>query len=139
MSLLGPILAGRTSDQSENYQTHERRSQHKNKFLNDTIEILSRWNGLEVKRKRIIIKLNPFDKVIMFGIESSGPDKEEDDDDDWVKYKNDTQQNRGGEDDCLGQHCPISKVKNCPQLHLIERDGSHDATVLVIIMWQEIL
>ena len=38
----------------------------------------------------------------MFGIESSGADKEEDDDDDWVKYKNDTQQNRGGEDDCLG-------------------------------------
>ena len=100
---------------------------------------MSGWNCLEVKRKRIIIKLNPFDKVIMFGIESSGADKEEDDDDDsGVKYKNDTQQNRGGEDDCLGQHCPISEVKNCPQLHLIERDGSDDATLLVI-MWQETL
>ena len=73
----------------------------------------------------------------MFGIESSGADKEEDDDDDWVKYKNDTQQNTGGEDDCLGQHCPISQVKNCPQLHLIERDWSHDVTILVI-MSQEI-
>ena len=50
-----------------------------------------------------------------------------------VRYKNDTQQNRGGEDDCLGQHCPISEVKNCPQLHLIERDGSDDATLLVIM------
>ena len=70
----------------------------------------------------------------MFGIESSGADKEEDDDDDsGVKYKNDTQQNRDGEDDCLGQHCPISEVRNCPQLHLIERDGSDDATLLVIM------
>ena len=73
----------------------------------------------------------------MFGIESSGADKEEDDDDDWVKCKNDTRENRDGEDDCLGAHCPISEVGNCPQLHLIEPDWSHDGTILVI-MWQEI-
>lgn len=69
----------------------------------------------------------------MFGIEGSRADKEDDDDDDGGKSENDTGEKSDGEDDCLGAHCPISEVGNCPQLHLIEPDWSHDGTILVIM------